>query len=176
MARRLAIITAQCHRLVTHAAMVALAVVLGLTALVASVRAAELVMFEEAGCPWCARWEQDVGEAYANSEEGRIAPLRRIDISEARRSGVRLAAAVTVTPTFVLVEDGAEVGRITGYPGADFFWGMLGELMARLPSSTSGRPGERRIAPGRQASRSAPSCDSGEPSGLMRGRSAARVA
>ena len=109
-------------------------------------------MFVEAGCPWCARWDREVGEAYAHSEEGHIAPLRRIDISMARRTGLRLAGAVTVTPTFVLVEEGIEVGRIIGYPGADFFWGMLGELIARLPATAPRRPGEDGVTPGRQAS------------------------
>jgi hypothetical protein len=33
------------------------------------------------------------------------------------------------TPTFVLVADGREVGRITGYPGEDFFWGLLQRLI-----------------------------------------------
>lgn len=100
--------------------------------------AAELVMFVEVGCSWCQRWDREVGEAYPRSEEGKRAPLRRLHISAARTSGLSLAGAVTVTPTFVLVEKGAEVGRITGYPGADFFWGMLGDLMRRLePPSTS---------------------------------------
>jgi len=98
----------------------------------------ELVMFEEAGCPWCRLWDREVAGAYARSDEGRRAPLRRIHIAEARRSGLALKAPVTVTPTFVLVAQGAEVGRITGYPGADFFWGMLGELMARLPNAPAG--------------------------------------
>jgi hypothetical protein len=96
--------------------------------------APELVMFMEAGCPWCRLWDREVGEAYPRSEEGLRAPLRRIHISEARRSGLTLSAAVTVTPTFVLIDRGVELGRITGYPGADFFWGMLGELIARLPA------------------------------------------
>lgn len=95
--------------------------------------AAELIMFEEQGCPWCRLWDREVGGAYPRSDEGRLAPLRRIHISEARRSGLGLSAPVTVTPTFVLVDRGVEVGRITGYPGADFFWGMLDGLLARLP-------------------------------------------
>jgi hypothetical protein len=110
----------------------------------------ELVMFVEAGCPWCRLWDREVGEAYPRSEEGRRAPLRRIHISEARRSGLTLASAVTVTPTFVLVDRSSEVGRITGYPGADFFWGMVGQLVARLPKvpadagSRDARNGEPR--------------------------------
>ncbi len=95
---------------------------------------AELVMFEDAGCSWCRRFLQEIGPIYSRTEEGQRAPLRRLDISEAPRSGLRLAQRVSVTPTFVLVEGGTEVGRITGYPGQDFFWGLLGELMGRLPS------------------------------------------
>jgi len=121
---------------------------LGASAFATGARGAELVMFVEAGCPWCARWDREVGEAYPRSEEGRIAPLRRVDIAAARWSGVRLAQPVTVTPTFVLVEDGAEVGRITGHPGADFFWGMLEQLFARLPAQRLSP--DRAVAPGRQ--------------------------
>ena len=36
------------------------------------------------------------------------------------------------TPVFVLVENGAEFGRIRGYPGETFFWGLLANLIERL--------------------------------------------
>ena len=29
----------------------------------------------------------------------------------------------------MLLDDGREVGRIEGYPGEDFFWFLLGELI-----------------------------------------------
>jgi hypothetical protein len=122
----------------------------GLLLLVGSgrpVAAAELVMFVDTGCPWCLRWDREVGEAYERSEEGRRAPLRRLHISTARRSGLTLASAVTVTPTFVLVDGGLEVGRITGYPGADFFWGMLGELLARLAPPAPDKPRDAGSGP-----------------------------
>ena len=150
MSRRDKTVVTSRRGLVVRAWIAALGLLFGVAASVSGGMAAELVMFTEAGCPWCARWDREVGVAYARSEEGRIAPLRRIDISEAQRSGFRLAAAVTVTPTFVLVEDGAEVGRIVGYPGADFFWGMLEQLIARLPASASGRPGGHDTVPARQ--------------------------
>jgi hypothetical protein len=28
------------------------------------------------------------------------------------------------------------VGRLVGYPGSEFFYGLLGEVLARLPRST----------------------------------------
>lgn len=107
---------------------------------VSAARSAELIMFEELGCPWCERWRKEVGAAYPNSAEGKRAPLRRIDITKARESGVQLATPIVVSPTFVLADKGREIGRIIGYPGADFFWGMLGDLLAKLDRTTANDP------------------------------------
>lgn len=111
---------------------VLLALVLAI-ALHAQAGAAELLMFELRGCQWCERWRREVGVAYPNTPEGRRAPLRTVDI-QAAPEGVRLASPVRFSPTFVLVDgSGREVGRIEGYPGADFFWGLYGNLLRRLP-------------------------------------------
>ena len=104
----------------------------------APARAAELLMFELEGCPWCRLWHREIGPAYPGSSEGRRAPLRIVDI-KAGAPGVDLARPVTSSPTFVLVEDGREIGRITGYPGADFFWGLLDGLLARLEGEPAPR-------------------------------------
>jgi thioredoxin-related protein len=85
-------------------------------------------MVEELGCVYCARWHAEVGPAYANSVEGRFAPLRRVRIGAAEIGHLQ---GLRYTPTFVLVEGAREIGRITGYPGADFFWGLLAELLAK---------------------------------------------
>jgi hypothetical protein len=98
--------------------------------------AAELVMVEQPGCPWCARWHAEIGPVYPNTAEGRRAPLRRMLMSDVPASGIRFAQPVTVSPTFVLIENGQEIGRITGYPGPDFFWGLLSELLLRLPQTS----------------------------------------
>ena len=98
----------------------------------ASARAAELLMFETRGCPWCAAWHREVGSGYARSTEGQRAPLRRLDLADTEKAGVTFATPITASPTFVLVDKGREIGRITGYPGADFFWGLLAPLVAKL--------------------------------------------
>lgn len=85
----------------------------------------QLIMVEEHGCMWCARWNAEIGDTYPKTPEGRTAPLRRIDIRDERPEDLTFARPVTFTPTFVLVEDGVEVARIEGYPGEDFFWGLL---------------------------------------------------
>lgn len=97
-----------------------------------ALQAAELVMVEEAGCPWCARWDEEIGVIYDKTEEGRRAPLRRVDI-HALPDDLRLASRPQFTPTFVLVEDGVEIGRIEGHPGEDFFWPLLSRLLESLP-------------------------------------------
>jgi thioredoxin-related protein len=99
-----------------------------------AVRASELVMFEDPGCVWCRRWHAEIGPSYPNTAEGRRAPLRRVHIRDQELAGVTLSARVTGTPTFVVADDnGAEVGRIAGYPGPDFFYPMLAEILDRLP-------------------------------------------
>lgn len=99
-------------------------------------RASELVMFEQPGCVYCQRWDHDVGALYGKTDEARTLPLRRVDIRSQRMSGIALAAPVRYTPTFVVVDDGREVGRITGYSNDDAFWGLLGALAAKLPSAS----------------------------------------
>lgn len=97
------------------------------------VRAAELLMFEEKWCHWCERWNEEIGGIYHKTTEGKRAPLRRVDVHDATPRDIDLATRVQFTPTFVLVEDGKEVGRIEGYPGEDFFWGLLGRILEKLP-------------------------------------------
>jgi thioredoxin-related protein len=99
--------------------------------------AAELIMYSQHGCPWCIRWHKDIGPAYPLSPEGRYAPLREVDIRDTV-PGVQLKKPVTLTPTFVLVENGQEIGRVTGYPGKEFFWELLGEIIPPFHRSTSG--------------------------------------
>jgi len=113
------------------------AFILGAAALAGTARAEnaagkfELVMVEEHGCPWCARWNAEVGPIYPKTAEGRIAPLRRIDISEVGGDGLAVDMRVVFTPTFLLVRDGAEIGRIEGYPGEELFWWFLAALMQK---------------------------------------------
>lgn len=114
----------------------------------------ELLMVERDGCSWCVAWDREVAPAYAKSAEGRLAPLRRIDIADWRRAGVTFTMPPTVTPTFVLVSDGREIGRITGYPGADFFWGLLDEMLRKLEpvrQPAAQRDAQREDATGRAA-------------------------
>lgn len=96
--------------------------------------AAELVMYRSAGCSWCAMWDREVAPIYSKTEAGRRAPLRMADLGAVETSGVMLQRPVRYSPTFILVDAGREVGRIEGYPGEDFFWGLLEHLVLKLPA------------------------------------------
>lgn len=91
-------------------------------------------MLDEEWCEWCQLWEEEVGVIYHKTPEGARAPLRRISIHAREAKSLNLKTRAHYTPTFVLMSDGQEVGRIEGYPGEDFFWGLLQRLLERLPA------------------------------------------
>lgn len=97
-----------------------------------------LLMFDQTACEWCARWDAEIGGAYHLTEEGREAPLERQSIRAPLPEGVTLDRPARFTPTFVLLRDGREVGRIEGYPGADFFYPMLRRLIGEATAAPQG--------------------------------------
>ncbi|HUZ49930.1 MAG TPA: thioredoxin fold domain-containing protein [Candidatus Dormibacteraeota bacterium] len=98
----------------------------------ATARADQLVMFEQVGCPYCAAWNRDIGPSYNSTDEGKHAPLRRVDLHAPRPADLQSIKGVIYTPTFVLMHCGNEVARITGYSGAELFWELLDVDMQKL--------------------------------------------
>lgn len=99
-----------------------------------------LLMAEERGCMWCAQWTRELGHIYPKTPEGQAAPLRRYDIHGDPPENLSLLRKVVFTPTFILVNDGQEIGRIEGYPGEDFFWALLSQMIERagIPMDVAG--------------------------------------
>lgn len=106
-------------------ALVSISLMLALSPLA---RAAELVMVEQAGCHWCARWDAEVSHIYPKTDEGQMAPLRRVDLRDLPEE-ISFVSQPVFTPTFVLVQDDQELGRLEGYNGDEFFWFLLGQLI-----------------------------------------------
>jgi len=90
--------------------------------------AASLVMVEQAGCHWCEQWNAQISHIYPKTDEGQQAPLRRVDLRDLPKD-LTFKSPPVFTPTFVLVEDGKELGRIEGYAGDEFFWFLLARLL-----------------------------------------------
>jgi hypothetical protein len=112
----------------------ALGALFAVVVLASAAHAAELFMYRRAGCPWCATWDREIGPIYPKTDIGRRLPLRMVDLDRGNAPAVRTRSPVRYTPTFVLVENGEEFGRIEGYPGDAFFWGLLEQLFDQLPS------------------------------------------
>ena len=109
------------------AALVGVVILIGTAA-----NAAELVMFRRDGCSWCAKWDREIGPIYPRTEFNLRAPVRQVNLDRDRDLSI-VHAPIRYTPTFVLVEDGKEVGRIEGYPGDEFFWVRLENLLKQSP-------------------------------------------
>ncbi len=91
----------------------------------------KLVMFEEDGCYWCETWKSEIGPKYGETAEGKLAPVEVVDIDEGAPEDLVLVSSLVYTPTFVLFKDGYEVGKIEGYPGEDFFWWFLEQMLEK---------------------------------------------
>ena len=98
-----------------------------------SAHAAELIMVEEHGCVYCERFNREIAPAYSKTSEGKQAPLRRLLLSEPWPSQLQDVRPATVTPTFILINDGQEVDRLIGYPGDEHFWFLLNTMLEKLP-------------------------------------------
>lgn len=96
--------------------------------------AAELIMVEAGGCHWCEVWDEEIGVVYHRTSAGKVAPLRRVDLHKKLPEDLSFLKQLAFSPTFIVVNKGVEVGRITGYPGESFFWGQLEIILKKLPN------------------------------------------
>ena len=90
-----------------------------------------LLMAEKKDCVYCLAWDRNVGPGYGASAAGRAAPLMRVDIHGPYPDGLVLERRPFVTPTFILLDDGVEIGRLEGYMTAQQFHAALNGLLAQ---------------------------------------------
>lgn len=88
-----------------------------------------LIMVEEPGCRFCRQWDAEIAPGYRKTAEGQFAPLKRVRRGAAELKGL---APIPFTPTFIVMRNGQELGRITGYPGADYFYTELRPLLSQV--------------------------------------------
>lgn len=114
-----------------------LGALIAIFALSAAASAAELLVVGQPDCVVCKDWERDVGSAYAETDEGKIAPLRRVGIEKLTGTPYAFKQPVTDTPTFVLMNGTMEIGRIIGYAGEADFWNALRALLIHADPEAS---------------------------------------
>ena len=94
-------------------------------------------MLERAGCAWCEAFDRDIAPIYGKTDEGLRVPLRRVDTAQPMPPDLAFIEIERLTPVFVLIDRGREIGRIRGYPGEEFFWGLLSRLIKQLNASAA---------------------------------------
>ncbi|WP_372424858.1 thioredoxin family protein [Salinarimonas chemoclinalis] len=101
-------------------------------------RGITVTMFRRAGCPWCHAWDREIGPIWPRSDVGARHAMRMVDLDADPMPPIALDRPVRYTPTFVVARDGVEIGRIDGYPGQDFFWGLIERLAAEAEAAAAG--------------------------------------
>lgn len=89
----------------------------------------ELIAFEAPGCIYCPVFRRDVAPTYPATRAGKAAPLRFVDLNDKAADSFQLSGPVTMVPTLVLVRDGVEIGRISGYFGRENVHHMLDAML-----------------------------------------------
>lgn len=89
----------------------------------------ELVVYEIPSSAYCKLFRRDVVPAFERSSRARTLPMRFVDLSLDGVSQDGLDAPVNVVPTVVLMRDGREAGRITGYTGPESFFHLVSHML-----------------------------------------------
>jgi hypothetical protein len=97
-----------------------------------TVEAAELVYVADRACAPCQLFDRQVRPLYAKTTEAALAPLRTLPYAGSWPARYAFIARPSVAPTFVLVDDGRELGRFEGYAGDELFWMRLTVLLRAL--------------------------------------------
>ncbi|MGE3917495.1 MAG: hypothetical protein AB7F78_17520 [Hyphomicrobiaceae bacterium] len=89
----------------------------------------ELLVIEVAGCTVCDLVRLNIQPAYEASPRARQVPMRYVDITSLDELQLGLVQRVATVPTIVLMQDGREVDRISGYTGPEHFFVALTEML-----------------------------------------------
>lgn len=93
----------------------------------------QLIVMEAPGCAYCKVFRRDVLPSFATSERGKSLPVLFLDVNDLEGANLALDSSVDMVPTFVLVQDRREVGRIAGYVGPTAFFQSISHLLSMLP-------------------------------------------
>jgi thioredoxin-related protein len=93
----------------------------------------ELVVMEAPGCTYCGIFRRDVLPAYEASERAKDVPIRFLDVNDVSSTKIDLETPVDIVPTFVILKDNKEIGRIPGYVGPETFFHTINYLLSTVP-------------------------------------------
>ena len=85
----------------------------------------ELVVFEVRNCGYCQLLRQYLAAGYMLSPRAKTLPMRFVDVNAIDRNRLKLRQPLTMVPTIVLMRNGREVERVTGYATPEVFQQLL---------------------------------------------------
>ena len=91
----------------------------------------EFLVLEVKSCHVCELVRAHILPPYERSATAREAPMRFVDLNAVDEAQLGLTAPVTTVPTIVLMREGQEVARLTGYTGPQIFFQAVPEMLAR---------------------------------------------
>jgi thioredoxin-related protein len=100
------------------------------TAVIPATTNFQLLVMEAEGCIYCTIFRRDVLPSYEVSERGKELPVRFIDVNDVDKAGITLQSPIDILPTFVVVKDNRELGRIPGYMGPEDFFHSINYLLS----------------------------------------------
>jgi Thioredoxin-like domain len=89
----------------------------------------EILVFETEDCLYCQIFRRDVLPQYEVSKRARVAPIRFLNATTADPKKLGLDAPISMLPTVVVMREGRERGRITGYLGPEPFFHMVTRII-----------------------------------------------
>jgi thioredoxin-related protein len=90
----------------------------------------ELVVMEAPGCVYCTLFRRDVLPSYTASQQAKDLPIRFVDLNDEAANALGLDGPIDVVPTFVVMKNNHEVGRIPGYMGPEFFFHSINHIIS----------------------------------------------
>ena len=118
----------------------ALGLLLGILAL-PGVDASELLYIYAPDCAACQQFDREILPYYEQTDEARKLPIIKISLTD-WQAGISAKSAcqsqpVSVTPTFIALQNCKEQDRITGYSEEELFWMTLHRIDASMAETAS---------------------------------------
>ena len=74
----------------------------------------ELIMFETSLCNHCVVFDAEVTKLYKSHSLAKTAPMVKVNMDEVGTGRYHLNKPIQMVPTFVVMKNGKEIGRISG--------------------------------------------------------------
>ena len=81
-------------------------------------------------CVYCKIWEKEVGTIYPKTEMSKNFPLKKINIKN-KKFLQSFLIENPITPTFIIIEEKLEKGRIIGYSNSEMFWWQIDQILTQ---------------------------------------------